>query len=74
MKMITLPIWGSNLLNKGEDDVVPTTTDDEEGPTSQPRSNTSSKIQALVQIVQESQGSVHGLKAPNLLGFVHLIS
>jgi len=59
---------------QGEDDVVPTTIDSEEGPTSQPRYNTSSKIQALVQIVQESQGSAHELKKQNLPGFVHWIS
>ena len=41
---------------KGEDDVVPTTIDNEEDPTSQSRSNTSSKLQALVQTVQESKG------------------
>jgi len=59
---------------QGEDDAVPTTIDNEEDPTSQSRSNTSSKIQALVQIVQESQGSAHGLKDQNLPDFVHLIS
>jgi len=59
---------------QGEDDVVPTTIDNEEGPTYQSRSNTSSKVQALVQIVQERQGSAHGLKNQNFPGFVHLIS
>ena len=35
---------------QGEDDGVPTTIDNEEGPTSQSRTITNSKIQALVQI------------------------
>ena len=59
---------------QGEDDAVPTTIDNEEDPTSLSRSNTSSKIQALPQIVQESQGSAHELKDQILPGFVHLIS
>ena len=57
-----------------EDDAAPTTIDNEEGPTSQSRPITNSKIQALVQIVQESQGSTHRLKGQNLPSFVHLIS
>jgi len=61
-------------ITRGKDDVVPTTIDNEEDPTSQSRSNTSSKVQALAQIVQESQGSAHRLKNQNLPGFVHLIS
>ena len=36
---------------QGEDGVVPTIIDNEEGPTSQSRSIISSKVQALVQIV-----------------------
>ena len=36
---------------QGENDVVITTIDNKEGPTSQSRSKTSSKVQALVQIV-----------------------
>jgi len=59
---------------QGENDVFSPTIDNEEGPTSQSGSNTSSKVQALVQIVQESQGSAHGLKNQNLPGFVQLIS
>ena len=61
-------MWGC------EGDGVPTTIDNEEGPTSQSRTITNSKIQALVQIVQESHGNAHGLKGLNLPGFVHLIS
>jgi len=59
---------------QGEDDVFSTTIDNKEDPTSQSRSNTSSKVQALVQIVQESQGSAHGVKNQNMPDFVHLIS
>jgi len=55
-------------------DAVLTTIDNEEDPKSQSTSNTSSKVQAVVQIVHESQGSAHGLNSQNLPGFVHLIS
>ena len=59
---------------QGADDGVPTTINKEEGPKSLTRSNTSSKVQALTHIVQESQGSAHGLKNQNLPVFVHLIT
>ena len=59
---------------QGEANGVPTTKDKEEGPTSPTRFIGSSKVQALAQIVEESQSHVTRLKDQNLPDFVHLIT
>ena len=52
-------------------DGVPAAKGKDKGPT---RSIASSKVQALAQIVEESQSYVTGLKDHKLPGFVHLIT
>jgi len=47
---------------QGEDDGVPTTINNEEGPTSPRRFISSSKVQALAHIVEESQRQASGFK------------
>ena len=59
---------------QGEDDGVPTNQDKKEGPTSPSRSFTSSKVQAMAQIVGKSQIKVTRLYSQNVLGIVHLIT
>ena len=59
---------------QGEDDGGPTTIDNEEGPTSPTRFNSSSKVQVLAQVVEESLKQAAGLKNQFLPGFVHLIT
>ena len=59
---------------QGEDDAVTTTSNNEEDPPSHSRSITSSKVQAMVQKVQDIQGDTHGLDILKLPGFVYLIS
>ena len=58
----------------GEDDGVPTTMDKEEGPTTHSRSISSSKLQALLQNVQDVQGSSHGPAYLKIPGFVNVIT
>jgi len=55
-------------------DGVPTTIDNEEGPTSPTRFNSRSKVQALAHIVEESLKQATGIKDQFLPGFVHLIT
>jgi len=61
-------------LQQGEDDGVPFGQDMEEGPKSLTRSNTSSKVQAMIQILEKNQTVAIGLYDQNLPDFVHLIS
>jgi len=59
---------------QGEDDGVPTTIDNDKGPTSPTRFNLSSRVQALAHIVEESLRQAPGFKDQFLPGFVHLIT
>jgi len=59
---------------QGEDDGVPTNQDKKEGPTSPSRSFTSSKVQAMAQIVEKSQNQATELNGQKVPGFVHLIT
>ena len=59
---------------KGEDDEVPLSQDIEEGPKSLIRSNASSKVQAMAQILEKSQSDASRLNGQNVPSFVHLIS
>ena len=61
-------------LQQGEDDGVPFSQDMEEGPKSPTRSNASSKVQAMAQILEKSQIVTIRLNNHNLPDFVHLIS
>ena len=65
------PIW---VVGHAICDGVPTTIDNEEGPTSPTRFNSSSKVQVLGQVVEESLKQAAGLKNQFLPGFVHLIT
>jgi len=59
---------------QGEDDGVPITIDNEEGPTSPTRFNSNSKVQALTHIMEESLRQAPEFKDQFLPGFVHLIT
>jgi len=61
-------------VQESSHDGVPTTIDNEEGPTSPTRFNSSSKVQVLAQVVEESLKQAAGLKNQFLPGFVHLIT
>jgi len=61
-------------LQKGMDDRVPSSQDMEEGARSSTRSNTSSKVQAMAQILEKSQRDVTGLNGQKMPSFVYLIS
>ena len=64
----------AELNHNSRTDAVTTTSNNEEDPPSHPRSITSSKVQAMVQKVQDIQGDTHGLDILKLPGFVYLIS
>ena len=61
-------------LQQGEDEGVPHIQDKEEGPKSPTRSNASSKVQAMVQMLEENRTAASGLNNQNVPSFVHLIS
>ena len=55
-------------------DRFPFSQDMEKGPKSPERSNASSKVQAMAQILEKSQTNATGLNRQRILNFVHLIS
>ena len=55
-------------------DGIPNTIDKEEGPMTRSRSKNHSKLQALLQNVQEVQGDAYGLAHLKVPGFVHAIT
>jgi len=61
-------------LQQGEDDEVPYSQDKQEGPKSPTSSNVSSKVRAMVQILEKNQAVATGLNNQNLPSSVHLIS
>jgi len=59
---------------QGEDDGIPLRQDMEEGPRTPAKSNASSKVQAMAQILEKSQSDASRLNGQNVPSFVHLIS